>query len=293
MLEGIDISKWQSPVNWDLLINNNNFDFIIIKATEGNLYVDPCYNEYWQALSAYDIIKGAYHYYRPTYSLSGQASNFFSTAPNIQIPPILDVELYQGYANDVEYYNNSSRATIQADLRSMLLRLEEAFGRKPIIYTSAGFWNYYVGNAGWENEYILWVANYGVSTPRLPYAWSKWLMWQYTGTGRVSGISGDVDLNYFNGDMDDLQDLISGTTPPLEIETVVNKLIVVETPTLRIRSQPTTLSTIVGTVSKGMTLVELDEKIISGNTWAKIGYNQWIAKKYGGSQLASYKYREV
>jgi GH25 family lysozyme M1 (1,4-beta-N-acetylmuramidase) len=41
------------------------------------------------------------------------------------------------------------------------------------------------------------VAHWGVDEPTLPDPWEDWSIWQYTNEGRVPGIQGNVDLNWF------------------------------------------------------------------------------------------------
>ncbi len=47
--------------------------------------------------------------------------------------------------------------------------------------------------------------------PSLPSDWKTWTFWQYQGDviGKVKGISGEVDLNRFNGSLDDLHKFAS------------------------------------------------------------------------------------
>ena len=74
-----------------------------------------------------------------------------------------------------------------------------------MIYTSPSFWETYMGDTRWfaDNGYpLLWVAHWGVSSPRVPaQSWGgrNWTFWQYTNCGSVPGISGCVDLDRFNG----------------------------------------------------------------------------------------------
>ena len=55
------------------------------------------------------------------------------------------------------------------------------------------------------DDYILWHAYYnkkalkkGIKTDRLG-GWSEWRVWQYTGSGQIDGISGNVDCNWLVG----------------------------------------------------------------------------------------------
>src|SRR5207247_1132521 len=70
------------------------------------------------------------------------------------------------------------------------------------IYTNASFWNAHLNsNFG---SYPLWIANYGVSSPKIPNGWTAWNFWQYSQSGACSGVNGDVDTNYFNGSINEL-----------------------------------------------------------------------------------------
>ena len=60
------------------------------------------------------------------------------------------------------------------------------------LYSYASFLNSYVYQSVLE-DYDIWVAHFGVSRPS--YSKTSYGMWQYSSTGSVSGISGNVDLN--------------------------------------------------------------------------------------------------
>ena len=48
-----------------------------------------------------------------------------------------------------------------------------------------------------RNRFAVWVANVGVQKPSYSGAYG---MWQYSWKGKISGISGDVDLDYAYAD---------------------------------------------------------------------------------------------
>jgi len=54
-------------------------------------------------------------------------------------------------------------------------------------------------------DYPLWVANYGVSKPKLPASWERYVIWQYSEAGSVPGIKKTVDLNALAGTFADLK----------------------------------------------------------------------------------------
>ena len=62
-----------------------------------------------------------------------------------------------------------------------------------MIYASTNFLNNQL-NMDELSEYPVWVAHYGVDKPTYRGAYE---IWQYTSSGSVPGIYGDVDLDYF------------------------------------------------------------------------------------------------
>ena len=89
-----------------------------------------------------------------------------------------------------------------------------ATGRDPVIYTTASWWNSCTGSwTGMASKSPLWIAHWGASAPALPAGWSSttWTFWQYTATGSVPGISGNVDRDHFNGARDRLLALANNT----------------------------------------------------------------------------------
>jgi lysozyme len=73
-----------------------------------------------------------------------------------------------------------------------------------IIYANPSFVNDLLKNSSTLKNYPLFIANYGVDQPNVPNPWDKWDFWQYSESGRVPGINGNVDMDLFNGTADDL-----------------------------------------------------------------------------------------
>ena len=68
----------------------------------------------------------------------------------------------------------------------------EAAGYWVGLYMSASPLSSYVTDEI-KKRYAIWVANYGVSKPSYAGAYG---IWQYSSTGKIDGISGNVDLDY-------------------------------------------------------------------------------------------------
>lgn len=197
---GIDISHYQGTINWEKVAKNRYTDipiqFIFFKATDGNDIVDEHFHRNMVQARKYGFIVSAYHFYEPQVDPIEQA-NFFIHTVKLQkgdLPPVLDVERSGHLVKEV----------FQRDVKQWLKRVETHFGVKPILYTSYKFKLDYLDD-DFFNQYPYWIAHYYVST--ISYK-GKWSFWQYTDVGYVPGITGDVDLNVFNGSMDELVTLL-------------------------------------------------------------------------------------
>ncbi len=189
-LQGIDVSHYQSTVDW-VKVKAAGIAFAYAKATDGNTYTDPQFHTNWQSMQAAGILRGAYHFYETNDDPIIQANNFINTVGSLaanDLPPVVDIEIFKGA------YGNNSVAT---NLQTWLNAVEQALGRTPMIYTGPSFWNQTI-NADFS-KYPLWVAEYGVSTPKIPQGWATWNFWQYTQNGTVDGVTGNVDLDYYAG----------------------------------------------------------------------------------------------
>ena len=77
-------------------------------------------------------------------------------------------------------------------------------GVRPMVYTSPSFWRTYLGDTSTfanQGYSVLWIAHWGVPKPSIPgsnWGGRSWTFWQYD-IAPVPGISGNVDLDYFNG----------------------------------------------------------------------------------------------
>jgi GH25 family lysozyme M1 (1,4-beta-N-acetylmuramidase) len=64
-----------------------------------------------------------------------------------------------------------------------------------MIYSYAKFLTDYVSPSV-LNSYDIWVASWGDENKLKTYYTGNFCMWQYSSTGKVNGINGNVDLDY-------------------------------------------------------------------------------------------------
>lgn len=73
------------------------------------------------------------------------------------------------------------------------------------IYTNAGWWNQCVASSAFAADYPLVVANYGVSSPKIPTGFTYYSFWQYADSGKYPG-----DQDTWNGSLDSLKTFARG-----------------------------------------------------------------------------------
>jgi lysozyme len=205
VLEGIDVSVYQENVDW-ATVASQGIVYGFAKATEGATSSDPLFARNWREMRSQGIVRGAYHFFRPGRDPAEQVNNFLKVVGAIEsydLPPVLDLEIMDG----LDAKTVIDRAT------KWLQLMETKTGRKPILYTFPNYWEEKLGNPADFNAYPLWIANFGAKTPYIPSAWRSWIFHQYSESGTVRGITGNVDLNQFNGNLDALQKLLKGRIP--------------------------------------------------------------------------------
>jgi lysozyme len=209
---GIDVSRRQGFIDWSA-VAAAGIQFVFIKATEGQSVVDPRFRDNWAGAKSAGILRGAYHFFRPAIPPRAQADNFLTLLQDVDtadLAPVVDLELRKLGGNDAwDAIPLSQRSGLAVE---WLTAVEQALGRRPMVYLSPSFALEKLGGATALGAYPLWIAHYTANPqPRVPPAWSDWTFWQYTERGTVSGIAGAVDRNRFNGSANDLIALSTST----------------------------------------------------------------------------------
>jgi GH25 family lysozyme M1 (1,4-beta-N-acetylmuramidase) len=212
---GIDVSNYQGSINWTS-VRNSGVQWAYIKATEGTTYKDPRFNTNYVAAYNAGVIRGAYHFARPGSSSGAAQANYFASngggwsADNLTLPGAVDLEAPPSGAACYGLTTTQMRNWITDFYNTY----KAATGRDVVIYTTASWWNSCTGSwTGMASKSPLWIAHWGAAAPTLPAGWSSttWTFWQYTATGSVSGIAGNVDRDHFNGSRDRLLALANNT----------------------------------------------------------------------------------
>lgn len=198
-VHGIDISHYQGKVDWKMLSQTRQSQFpvrfIFMKATEGGDFADNHFVANFDSARVHGFIRGAYHFYNPKTDPIRQAE-FFKNSVNLEpgdLPPVLDIEKK---AKDMN--------RLRDDLKIWLQLIEKHYGVKPIIYASYKFKTSYLNDSVF-NSYPYWIAHYYVDSVRYEGDWS---FWQHHDAGTLPGIDKQVDLNIFNGSLQQLDSML-------------------------------------------------------------------------------------
>ena len=193
-VQGIDISKYQGDIDWNR-VRKEGIRFAYLKVSEGGDHVDNRFYENWEEAKAAGVARGAYHFMYWCRTASEQGVWFSQAVPHdpTQLPPVLDLE----WNNDsVTCPQRLPRDEALAKVKKMLEVMEYHTGKKPVIYTDINFHRDVL--EGELRGYEFWLRSVAAE-PHERYSNRPWTFWQYTATGRVPGVRGDVDRNAFRG----------------------------------------------------------------------------------------------
>ncbi|TDE53917.1 glycoside hydrolase family 25 protein [Flavobacterium sp. GT3P67] len=193
---GLDVSEYQGKIRWtyvDTLEKKYPLDFVFIRATVGKDRKDRQFNKNWLGAKENKMIRGAYHYYRPNENSIEQAEFFIKTVTlqKGDLPPVLDIE---------KLPKNQSIENLKLGLKRWLNAVESHYGVKPIIYTGERYYDDFLKVE--FSDYLFWIANYNFYREEID---EDWLFWQFTEKASVPGIKGNVDVNIYNGDLQQLR----------------------------------------------------------------------------------------
>lgn len=196
---GIDVSSWQGgSIDWDA-VAASGVKFAFIRLSDG-MTLDKHFARNWSEAKRVGIIRGAYQFWRARHVPEDQADFLLEQMGPLEeddLPPVIDLETDDGRPAD----------EVAEKVRRWIAHVELNLGRRPIIYSGLYSWPSYFDEPEFV-DYDLWIPQYSPTCPTIPRVWVDWEFFQHSSTGSVPGIPGNVDLNDFNGSLDDLKALV-------------------------------------------------------------------------------------
>ncbi|MEC0097613.1 glycoside hydrolase family 25 protein [Bacillus anthracis] len=271
-----DISYHNGNINWAEA--SNDLELAIIRVQYGSNKVDSKYKEYVQGCKAYGVPFGHYAYgcYISVQDAIVEARDFMNRADKDAKFLVLDVE---------DDTLASCGPTNLAKASQAFIDTCRAAGWKVGLYVSHHMYTSYGLNS--VSADFLWIPRYGGSKP----AYSCDL-WQYTETGSVAGITGNVDLNYLvgnktiewfigkgsnsnNPDPTDVDTRKNVSLPPDWLTNNLGWLQCVERQSW-VYKEPNELAEVVGKIPLGSGHVYLETAWDGKRFWFKIANDNWV-----------------
>ena len=192
--QGLDISHHQEKVNWTRV--DPKYKFIILKATEGQNFLDTDFLYNWNNARLNGFVVGAYHFFTMTSSGAAQADFYISKVSDFDktLPPIIDLEI------STKKYKKKD---VMKNLEEMVDKLEKHYKKRVIFYVNYNTYNAYIKGEFPKNK--IWITDYKYF-PRIKED-NRWVIWQVSRRGRIEGIPGFTDKNVLRKGMT-VEDLI-------------------------------------------------------------------------------------
>jgi len=179
----VDISHHNPTPDWQALKAGGTLG-VILKATEGASYVDPTFQSRWAAAKDNGLLRSAYHFLRPTDVVTQMQCFLRTVNPSRTERLCIDYEdaevLFTDLEKAAQYLLN---AGVQTTIYGSNVLVEACKGRTSPILSKTS----------------LWQARYSSNEPVVPSIWPTWSLWQFSEKCKVSGITGNVDGNHWNG----------------------------------------------------------------------------------------------
>jgi GH25 family lysozyme M1 (1,4-beta-N-acetylmuramidase) len=199
---GIDISAYQHtgpPIEWRLLFRMG-IRFVGIKVSEGTYYANPYYGADARAAAQAGLAVLPYAFADPARA-SGAATASFALSragrARGRLPLVVDLE-NDPYQQHADCYGVGIPAML-GWIAGFSATAGALTGRRPVIYTTAAWWQECTGNTGKFRGDPLWLAAFDGTPPAPPSPWRRWTFLQYDNNGTLPGI-GQVDLDYYRPD---------------------------------------------------------------------------------------------
>lgn len=185
-IKALDVSQWQGLINWDA-VKAAGYEIAVIKMSGGDdgLYLDSKANQNYYGAQRAGLAVGMYHFAGGGDPIA-EADYFVTACSPLAENDVMVLDWEVQHPNPVGW------------CQAFVNRVHERTGTWPLIYMNGSTRNAYdwtpvVQNCG------VWIAWYGCDPEGdLPVP-GVYVMHQYTSTGSVPGIAGNVDLNAWYG----------------------------------------------------------------------------------------------
>lgn len=206
---GVDVSKWQGTIDWEA-VAHDGIKFALIRAAHhcgdtGIIEDDAYLTQNIEDAQAAGIKVGVYIYSQAitTAEAEEEAQHVLNLIDGyrIDLPVIMDVEFDSGHTGrlaDAKLTKSQLTDNCLAFCDYVIAR-----GYIPMVYVNSDILKNYLNPADILVQTDFWYANYS-TTQYYTLANYTYPIWQYSSSGSVDGISGNVDCDFSFVDLDEL-----------------------------------------------------------------------------------------
>lgn len=195
--KGIDVSHHQGVIDWDKVAADGiEFAFIRVAGrgygSAGTLFEDALYETNLKEARAAGLDVGVYIYSQAITQKEAKAEAAYILERikgfDVNLPVVFDFEYYAGGRLSNANLTDAQRTNI---CRAFCEAVKFA-GYEPMIYANKSMLKDDLDAESLAADYQIWLAHYTTTTDYQ----GDYTYWQYTSTGSVDGISGNVDRNW-------------------------------------------------------------------------------------------------
>lgn len=187
---GIDVSKWQGVINWPEVSRQVGFAILKAGGSDDGLYQDPYFERNYSEATKAGVPVGAYYFVGPKCLTAedgaADAERFIRMlqGKKFAYPVYMDFEAPAA---------GQRQACTNAAIEFCKVMEEHDFYVGVYASDISGFKDRL--DLGRLAAFDIWVASYGASPSYIKSFRDTYGMWQYTDTGHIAGINGDVDMD--------------------------------------------------------------------------------------------------
>lgn len=207
---GVDVSKYNGSIDWKA-VKENGIDYAMIRVgyrsygSNSKLYKDPNFEQNVEGALNAGLKVGVYIFSQAiTEAEANEEADFV-------VQQIKGYNITLPVAMDYEYASNGSgltgrlyQAGLSTDKATNICKefcnSVKAKGYTPIVYANKNMLQNHLNAGELSSRYMIWLANYTTETD---YSGS-YNVWQYSSKGRVPGIDGNVDCNFWYEEFDNI-----------------------------------------------------------------------------------------
>jgi len=206
---GIDVSKYNTSVDWEK-VKADGIDFVFIRigyrgyGKTGALCNDTAFESHISGALEAGLKVGVYYFTQALNTAEAKEEAEYCIEKlkdyEITMPVVLDYEFPNtgnGYTGGRMYDAKLTKSAATKNCTAFCETIQNA-GYTPMIYANKNDLTSVINGASLGKSFKIWLANYNAKSTYT----GTYEFWQYTEKGKVDGITGNVDCNFWYTDAD-------------------------------------------------------------------------------------------